>query len=104
MKLERFIKMKISIFGTGYVGLVTGAGLANLGHEVLCVDIDENKITKLNSGEIPFYEPGLKELVLKNKKSERLQFTTNSIFFFYFFFRFKIIKSNCRNIFFLFII
>ena len=59
--------MKISIFGTGDVGLVTGACLANLGHNVLCIDIDENKITMLKEGKVPFYEPGLKELVLKNK-------------------------------------
>ena len=69
--------MKISIFGTGYVGLVTGACLANLGHEVLCVDIDEQKINQLNQGELPFYEPNLKELVIKNKEKGRLKFTTN---------------------------
>ena len=67
--------MNISIFGTGYVGLVTGACLANLGHEILCVDIDEQKIISLNQGILPFYEPGLKELVAKNKS--RLKFTTN---------------------------
>jgi len=69
--------MKISIFGSGYVGITTGACLANLGHDVLCVDIDEGKIDKLKEGEIPFYEPGLKELVLKNKEKGRLNFTTN---------------------------
>jgi len=69
--------MKISIFGTGYVGLVTGASLANLGHDVLCVDIDQEKINLINSGEMPFYEPGLKELVLKNKERARLIFSTD---------------------------
>ena len=69
--------MKISIFGTGYVGLVTGASLANLGHDVLCVDIDQKKIDLINSGEMPFYEPGLKELVLKNKENKRITFSTD---------------------------
>jgi UDPglucose 6-dehydrogenase len=69
--------MRISIFGTGYVGLVTGACLANLGHNVLCVDIDENKIQLLKEGIIPFYEPGLKELIIKNKERNRLNFTIN---------------------------
>lgn len=69
--------MKISVFGAGYVGLTTGACLANLGHEVLCVDIDEKKIKNLEKEEIPFYEPGLKELVLKNKQKGRLSFTTS---------------------------
>ncbi len=67
--------MKISIFGTGYVGLVTGACLANLGHEILCIDILPEKIAMLEKGEIPFYEPGLKELVLRNKEKNRLKFT-----------------------------
>ena len=70
--------MKISIFGTGYVGLVTGACLANLGHKITCVDIDKKKIETLNEGEIPFYEPGLKELVAKNKEKGRLNFTVNA--------------------------
>jgi UDPglucose 6-dehydrogenase len=69
--------MKVSVFGTGYVGLVTGACLANLGHEVLCIDIDENKIRLLNDGQISFYEPGLKNLVLKNKEKKRLYFSTS---------------------------
>lgn len=69
--------MNITIFGTGYVGLVTGASLANLGHTVLGVDIDEAKICDLNKGEIPFYEPGLKELVSKNCEKNRLSFSTN---------------------------
>jgi UDPglucose 6-dehydrogenase len=70
--------MRISIFGTGYVGLVTGACLANLGHQITCVDIDEKKIEILNQGKIPFYEPGLKELVAKNKEKGRLNFTINA--------------------------
>ena len=69
--------MKITIFGTGYVGLVTGASLANFGHHVLCVDIDAEKIKILEQGEIPFYEPGLKEMVQKNKEKKRLFFSTN---------------------------
>lgn len=70
--------MKISIFGTGYVGLVTGACLANLGHEVLCVDIDVNRISLLKEGKIPFYEPDLPELVFRNKEKGRLNFTTDA--------------------------
>jgi UDPglucose 6-dehydrogenase len=69
--------MKIAIFGTGYVGLVTGACLANLGHHVTCVDIDQAKIDIFEQGKIPFFEPGLKDLVLKNKEKGRLVFTTN---------------------------
>ena len=69
--------MKISIFGTGYVGLVTGACLANLGHNVLCIDIDENKIIQLKNGVVPFYEPGLKELITKNMGRNRLFFSTD---------------------------
>ncbi len=68
--------MKIAIFGTGYVGLVTGVCLANLGHEVTCVDVIDEKIAKLKKGEVPIYEPGLAELMAKN--SNRLEFTTNA--------------------------
>ena len=68
---------KITIIGTGYVGLVTGAGISEFGHEVTCVDIDKNKIKKLNLGEIPIYEPELKSIVKRNKSKERLKFSDN---------------------------
>ena len=67
--------MNIGIIGTGYVGLVTGVCLADSGNNVYCVDNDKNKISLLNSGVIPIYEPGLEELMLKNVKNERLIFT-----------------------------
>tara|TARA_Y100000590_G_scaffold23303_1_gene26736 strand:- start:718 stop:2016 length:1299 start_codon:yes stop_codon:yes gene_type:complete len=67
--------MKICMVGTGYVGLVSGACFADLGNIVYCVDKDKNKIDKLNSGEIPIYEPGLNEIVKKNYQSNRLKFT-----------------------------
>jgi UDPglucose 6-dehydrogenase len=69
--------MKLSFFGTGYVGLVGGTCFADLGNDVLCVDINEKKIDKLNQGEIPIYEPGLEELVKRNIEKGRLRFTTN---------------------------
>lgn len=67
--------MKITIFGTGYVGLVTGACLAQVGNEVLCVDIDALKVDMLNRGELPIYEPGLEQLVQDNHRAGRLTFT-----------------------------
>ena len=70
--------MKISIFGAGYVGLTTAACLANLGHNIVCVDVDQEKIKSLDQGKVPFYEPGLPELVAQNRKRGRLLFTTNA--------------------------
>ena len=69
--------MRIVIVGTGYVGLVTGAGFADFGNDVLCVDIDRSKIETLERGEIPFYEPGLADLVARNIKERRLRFGTS---------------------------
>ena len=69
--------MKISIVGTGYVGLVTGACLADTGNDVLCLDVDAQKIKILNEGGIPIHEPGLLEMVRKNATAGRLRFTTN---------------------------
>lgn len=69
--------MRISVFGTGYVGLVTGVCFAEMGCDVVCADIDENKINKLKDGISPIHEPGLDDLILSNMKSKRLSFTTN---------------------------
>lgn len=69
--------MKISIIGTGYVGLVNGACLSEMGHDVTCIDVDEEKINKLNNNIISIYEPGLEEIVKRNKDNNRLFFTTN---------------------------
>ncbi len=69
--------MKIAVVGTGYVGLVTGTCFAETGNTVTCVDIDINKVTKLMSGEVTIYEPGLEKIFLRNLKEERLFFTTN---------------------------
>lgn len=69
--------MKLTIFGTGYVGLVTGACFADVGHKVLCVDIDPRRIETLEQGEVPFFEPGLKALVASNRAAGRLAFTSD---------------------------
>lgn len=70
--------MKLTIIGSGYVGLTTGACFAEVGHHVVCVDNDERKIKSLLEGKIPIYEPGLETIVRKNVVSKRLQFTTNT--------------------------
>src|SRR3989338_2796490 len=71
--------MQVSIIGAGYVGLVTGACLADLGHEVMIMDIDRERIEKLEKGIIPIHEPGLDRLIQKNSLEGRLLFTTDLI-------------------------
>ena len=69
--------MRLTIFGTGYVGLVTGACLAEVGHEVTCVDIDKKRIESLLEGKIPIFEPGLEPLVQTGLKNKKLSFTSD---------------------------
>jgi UDPglucose 6-dehydrogenase len=69
--------MKVSVFGSGYVGLVTGACLAEMGVDVLCIDIDQSKIDMLNAGGVPIYEPGLSAMIQSNRQAGRLKFTTD---------------------------
>jgi UDPglucose 6-dehydrogenase len=69
--------MKLTVVGTGYVGLVTGACFAEMGNDVLCIDVDASKIGRLRQGEVPIYEPGLKEIVLRNVAEGRLHFSTD---------------------------
>jgi len=69
--------MEITVVGTGYVGLVTGTCFAETGNKVVCVDIDQSKVEKLNNGQITIYEPGLEKLFLRNIKEARLRFTTS---------------------------
>ena len=70
--------MKVSVVGTGYVGLVTGACLADMGNQVLCLDIDAAKVRSLNEGRVPIYEPGLEPIVRRNREAGRLAFTTDA--------------------------
>ena len=70
--------MKISIFGTGYVGLVSGACLAEVGHDVICMDKNQKKIEKLNRGIVPIWEPGLEALIQRNVATGRLNFTADA--------------------------
>ncbi|MGA7296577.1 MAG: UDP-glucose/GDP-mannose dehydrogenase family protein [Rhodanobacteraceae bacterium] len=70
--------MKITIFGTGYVGLVTGTCLAEMGNQVMCLDVDQGKIDSLGNGHVPIYEPGLEPMVVRNHQAGRLQFSTDA--------------------------
>src|SRR5882757_4891954 len=70
--------MRLTIFGSGYVGLVTGACFAEAGNNVLCVDVDEQKIAMLREGKSPIYEPGLEDVLKKNIAAVRIKFTTNA--------------------------
>src|SRR5690606_18367578 len=69
--------MNITLFGAGYVGLVTAACFADVGHHVLCLDVDSNKIDKLNNGKIPIYEPGLEQMIAQNQAEGRIRFSTD---------------------------
>ena len=70
--------MRVTIFGSGYVGLVTGACLADAGNHVICVDVDAGKIARLNQGEVPIHEPGLEAIIRRNMKAKRIEFTTDA--------------------------
>ncbi|MFN7251678.1 MAG: UDP-glucose dehydrogenase family protein [Anaerobacillus sp.] len=72
--------MKITVVGTGYVGLITGVALAEIGHDVICIDVNESKIKMLKNGQCPIFEPGLEELLNKNIINKKLFFTTNPIY------------------------
>ncbi|MDU7868130.1 MAG: 3-hydroxyacyl-CoA dehydrogenase NAD-binding domain-containing protein, partial [Pantoea sp.] len=70
--------MKVTVFGIGYVGLVQAAVLAEVGHDVLCIDVDEKKVENLKKGIIPIFEPGLTPLVMSNYEAGRLKFSTDA--------------------------
>ncbi len=70
--------MKVTIFGSGYVGLVTGACLAEAGNHVVCVDVDAGKVARLNNGEVPIHEPGLDKMITRNREAGRMEFTTDA--------------------------
>src|SRR4051812_1150436 len=70
-------RMQLAVVGTGYVGLVAGAGFADSGNDVACVDVDASKIARLERGEVPIFEPGLDTLIHKNVKDGRLRFSTD---------------------------
>ena len=69
--------MNVTVIGTGYVGLVTGACLADAGNNILCLDVDDHKISRLNNGEVPIFEPGLEPIVRRNREAGRLKFSTD---------------------------
>src|SRR4051812_34609012 len=73
------VEMKIAVIGTGYVGLVSGVGFAELGHQVTCVDVDAARIERLRRGEVPIHEPGLPELMQRNLKARRIAFSTSTM-------------------------
>src|SRR3989338_10482865 len=68
--------MKVTVIGSGYVGLTLGVCLADLGNDVICVDIDKDKISKIKTGEVTFYEPGLSDLLKRNIREKRISFTS----------------------------
>jgi UDPglucose 6-dehydrogenase len=71
--------MRVTVFGSGYVGLVTGACLADAGNHVLCVDVDAAKIAALNRGEVPIHEPGLDAVIQRARATGKLEFTTDAV-------------------------
>lgn len=71
--------MKVTVVGSGYVGLVSGACLADVGNDVLCLDVDPDKIAILNAGGIPIHEPGLEAMIARNREAGRIRFTTSPV-------------------------